>query len=115
MVTQFIAAVPNAELKMLVTSLGSESDAVLAAIDFSHDGWRGSLTRSRRCGSVETGTVLSGRWGDVEACRYWPETAERVLMLTGQGVTRISVCTHPGIAGPRSGEQTGQAVHGAIS
>ena len=39
MVTQFMAAVPQAELKQLVACLDPERDAILAAVDFLHQGW----------------------------------------------------------------------------
>ena len=39
MVTQFMAAVPQAELAMPVASLDRESDAIFSAIDFLHHGW----------------------------------------------------------------------------
>ncbi len=39
MVTQFMAAVPLAELGPPVASLDRESDAIFAAIDFVHHGW----------------------------------------------------------------------------
>lgn len=39
MATQFMAAVPQSELTMLVASLGRESDAISSAIDFLHHGW----------------------------------------------------------------------------
>ena len=39
MVTQFMAAVPKAELKLHVMSLDKERLAILAAIDFLHQGW----------------------------------------------------------------------------
>ena len=39
MVTQFIAAVPASELKILVGSLAASSDEILAAIDFMLHGW----------------------------------------------------------------------------
>lgn len=39
MVTQFMAAVPKAELKQQLMSLDKERLAILAAIDFLHQGW----------------------------------------------------------------------------
>ena len=39
MVTQFMAAVPLAELGPTVASLDRESDAIFAAIDFVHHEW----------------------------------------------------------------------------
>jgi hypothetical protein len=39
MATQFMAAVPQSELAMLVASLDHESDAIFSAIDFLHHGW----------------------------------------------------------------------------
>lgn len=39
MVTQFMAAVPEAELKQHVASLDHARDAILGAIDFLHQGW----------------------------------------------------------------------------
>jgi toxin CcdB len=39
MATQFMAAVPQSELTMLVASLDRESDAIFSAIDFLHHGW----------------------------------------------------------------------------
>ncbi|HMO45267.1 MAG TPA: CcdB family protein [Rubrivivax sp.] len=39
MLTQFMAAVPLAELGRPVTSLDHESDAIFAAIDCVHHGW----------------------------------------------------------------------------
>ena len=36
---QFMAAVPQSELTMLVASLDRESDAIISAIDFLHHGW----------------------------------------------------------------------------
>lgn len=39
MVTQFMAAVPEAELKQHVASLDHARDAILKAIDFLHQGW----------------------------------------------------------------------------
>jgi len=39
MVTQFMAAVPVSELTVPVATLNGDSDAVLAAIDFLHQGW----------------------------------------------------------------------------
>ena len=39
MATQFMAAVPQAELTRLVTSLDRESDTIFSAIDFLHHGW----------------------------------------------------------------------------
>ncbi len=39
MLTQFMAAVPTTALTTFMTSLGRESDAVLSAIDFLHQGW----------------------------------------------------------------------------
>ncbi len=39
MLTQFIAAVPSAELTAFVASLDSESDSIYSAIDFLHHGW----------------------------------------------------------------------------
>jgi len=39
MVTQFMAAVPLAELASLIESLDGESDAIFSAIDFLHHGW----------------------------------------------------------------------------
>ncbi len=39
MVTQFMAAVPASELTVPVATLNGDSDAILAAIDFLHQGW----------------------------------------------------------------------------
>ena len=39
MATQFMAAVPQSELTMLIASLDRESDAIFSAIDFLHHGW----------------------------------------------------------------------------
>ena len=39
MVTQFMAAIPAAELKHHVASLDRHSAAILDAIDFLHQGW----------------------------------------------------------------------------
>ena len=39
MVTQFMAAIPAAELKNHVTNLDHHSSAILDAIDFLHQGW----------------------------------------------------------------------------
>lgn len=39
MVTQFMAAVPTSELTEVVATLHGDSDAILAAIDFLHQGW----------------------------------------------------------------------------
>lgn len=39
MVTQFMAAVPLAELGAPIASLAGERDAILAAVDFLHQGW----------------------------------------------------------------------------
>lgn len=39
MVTQFMAAVPLSELAVPVATLSGDSDAILAAIDFLHQGW----------------------------------------------------------------------------
>jgi toxin CcdB len=39
MATQFMAAVPQTELTMLIASLDRESDAIFSAIDFLHHGW----------------------------------------------------------------------------
>jgi toxin CcdB len=39
MATQFMAAVPQSELTLLVASLDRESDAIFSAIDFLHHGW----------------------------------------------------------------------------
>jgi len=39
MLTQFMAAVPLAELGPPVASLDRESDAIFASIDFVHHGW----------------------------------------------------------------------------
>jgi toxin CcdB len=39
MATQFMAAVPHAELTLLVASLDREGDAIFSAIDFLHHGW----------------------------------------------------------------------------
>ena len=39
MATQFMAAVPQSELNMLIASLDRESDAIFSAIDFLHHGW----------------------------------------------------------------------------
>ncbi|MBW8833455.1 MAG: CcdB family protein [Burkholderiales bacterium] len=37
--TQFMAAIPRSELKIVVTSLEREAGAILGAIDFLHQGW----------------------------------------------------------------------------
>ena len=39
MVTQFMAAVPETELKRQVANLDAERDAILEAVDFLHQGW----------------------------------------------------------------------------
>ena len=39
MLTQFMAAVPASELRAVVSSLDREANAILAAIDFLHQGW----------------------------------------------------------------------------
>ena len=39
MATQFMAAVPLAELGAPVANLDQQSDAIFAAIDFVHHGW----------------------------------------------------------------------------
>lgn len=39
MATQFMAAVPQSELAILVASLHRESDTIFSAIDFLHHGW----------------------------------------------------------------------------
>ena len=39
MATQFMAAVPHAELATFIASLDRESDAIFSAIDFLHHGW----------------------------------------------------------------------------
>lgn len=39
MVTQFMAAVPEAELKQQVANLNHAREAILGAIDFLHQGW----------------------------------------------------------------------------
>ncbi len=39
MATQFMAAVPHAELTHLVASLDRQSDTIFSAIDFLHHGW----------------------------------------------------------------------------
>jgi toxin CcdB len=39
MVTQFMAAIPEAELKRHVASLDQHRETILAAIDFLHQGW----------------------------------------------------------------------------
>ena len=39
LLTQFMAAVPRSELRQGVFSLERDADAVLAAIDFLHQGW----------------------------------------------------------------------------
>lgn len=39
MVTQYMAAIPAAELAQHICSLDRERDAILQAIDFLHQGW----------------------------------------------------------------------------
>jgi toxin CcdB len=39
MATQFMAAVPQSELTVLIASLDREGDAIFSAIDFLHHGW----------------------------------------------------------------------------
>jgi len=39
MATQYMAAVPHAELAILIASLDRESDEIFSATDFLHHGW----------------------------------------------------------------------------